>query len=286
MTTQNKASRFRMLVEELLPSLGMQEGKIAKWMIENEADVVNTPIKNIASICSVSQPSVVRLCKKLGCNGIKELKILVDSLKANSENSNPCTFDDEPKEIFKKVFSSSLESIERTFSDITFSEIESSSEKIINSSTISVFGIGGSAFVARHLSDQLLRLGLKSMCFTDSFSIESSASNYSKDDLVIFISRQGESKSLLEKAKKAKNLGAHILTITTVENSTLFLLSDSALKVSENQYILDDRNSYSRLGEIALIEALYIMCAKKIGEINPTFRENYFGLTNYKKEKK
>lgn len=286
MTTQNKASRFRMLVEELLPSLGIQEGKIAKWMIENEEDVVNTPIKDIASICSVSQPSVVRLCKKLGCNGIKELKILVDSLKANSENSNPCTFDDEPKEIFKKVFSSSLESIERTFSDISFSEIESSSEKIINSSTISVFGIGGSAFVARHLSDQLLRLGLKSMCFTDSFSIESSASNYSKDDLVIFISRQGESKSLLEKAKKAKNLGAHILTITTVENSTLFLLSDSALKVSENQYILDDRNSYSRLGEIALIEALYIMCAKKIGEINPTFRENYFGLTNYKKEKK
>lgn len=286
MTTKNKASRFRMLVEELLPSLGIQEGKIAKWMIENEEDVVNTPIKDIASICSVSQPSVVRLCKKLGCNGIKELKILVDSLKANSENSNPCTFDDEPKEIFKKVFSSSLESIERTFSDISFSEIESSSEKIINSSTISVFGIGGSAFVARHLSDQLLRLGLKSMCFTDSFSIESSASNYSKDDLVIFISRQGESKSLLEKAKKAKNLGAHILTITTVENSTLFLLSDSALKVSENQYILDDRNSYSRLGEIALIEALYIMCAKKIGEINPTFRENYFGLTNYKKEKK
>lgn len=286
MTTQNKASRFRMLVEELLPSLGIQEGKIAKWMIENEEDVVNTPIKDIASICSVSQPSVVRLCKKLGCNGIKELKILVDSLKANSENSNPCTFDDEPKEIFKKVFSSSLESIERTFSDISFSEIESSSEKIINSSSISVFGIGGSAFVARHLSDQLLRLGLKSMCFTDSFSIESSASNYSKDDLVIFISRQGESKSLLEKAKKAKNLGAHILTITTVENSTLFLLSDSALKVSENQYILDDRNSYSRLGEIALIEALYIMCAKKIGEINPTFRENYFGLTNYKKEKK
>lgn len=285
MTEQNKASRFRMLVEEILPSLGFQEGKIAKWMIENEDKVVNTPIKDIASICSVSQPSVVRLCKKLGCNGIKELKILADSLKTNSENSTPCTFDDEPKEIFRKVFASSLESIEKTFSDVTFSLIEATSEKIINSSTISVFGIGASAFVARHLSDQLLRLGLKSMCFTDSFSIESSASNYSNNDLIIFISRQGESHSLLQKAKKAKNLGAYILTITTNEKSTLYNLSDSALKVSENQYLLDDRNSYSRLGEIALIEALYIMCAKKIGEINPTFRENYFGLTNYKKEK-
>ena len=57
-----------------------------------------------------------------------------------------------------------------------------------------------------------------------------------------------------------------------------------ALLVSENQYLLDDRNSFSRLGELALIEALYIMCAKKLGEKNPDFRENYFGLTNYKKE--
>ena len=38
-------------------------------------------------------------------------------------------------------------------------------------------------------------------------------------------------------------------------------------------------------GELALIESIYIMCAKKIGEKNPSFRENYFGLTNYKKEK-
>ena len=123
------------------------------------------------------------------------------------------------------------------------------------------------------------------MCFTDLYSISSSASTYTNDDLLIFISRQGETIELVNKAQKAKNTGANIALITTNENSTLFSLSDLALLVSENQYLLDDRNSYSRLGELALIESLYIMCAKKIGETNPSFRENYFGLTNYKKEK-
>ena len=285
MEPKQKTSRFRMLVEDLLPSLGTQEGKIARWMLEHEIELVDTPIKDIAINCGVSQPSVVRFCKKLGCNGIKDLKILVDGMRSDTADSLPCTFDDRDKDIYKKVFASSIESLEKSFSFVTWEEVSELAERIINASTISVFGIGGSALAARHLSEEMLRLGLKSMCFTDLYSISSSASTYTNDDLLIFISRQGETIELVNKAQKAKNTGANIALITTNENSTLFSLSDLALLVSENQYLLDDRNSYSRLGELALIESLYIMCAKKIGETNPSFRENYFGLTNYKKEK-
>ena len=253
-------------------------------MLENEKQLVDTPIKDISYICGVSQPSVVRLCKKLGCNGIKDLKILVDGMQYDNEKSIPCTFDDSSKEIFNKVFSSSIESIERTFSFVSWEEIDSLSDMIISASTISVFGIGGSSLAARYLSEELIRLGFKSMCFTDPFSISSSASTFSLGDLLIFVSRQGETKELLDKAQKAKDTGGSIALITTSDVSTLYSLSDMALLVSENQYLLDDRNSFSRLGELALIEALYIMCAKKLGEKNPDFRENYFGMTNYKKE--
>ena len=284
MEKKQKTSRFRIIVEEILPSLGTQEGKIARWMLENEKQLVDTPIKDISYICGVSQPSVVRLRKKLGCNGIKDLKILVDGMQYDNEKSIPCTFDDSSKEIFNKVFSSSIESIERTFSFVSWEEIDSLSDMIISASTISVFGIGGSSLAARYLSEELIRLGFKSMCFTDPFSISSSASTFSLGDLLIFVSRQGETKELVDKAQKAKDTGGSIALITTSDVSTLYSLSDMALLVSENQYLLDDRNSFSRLGELALIEALYIMCAKKLGEKNPDFRENYFGLTNYKKE--
>ena len=284
MEKKQKTSRFRIIVEEILPSLGTQEGKIARWMLENEKQLVDTPIKDISYICGVSQPSVVRFCKKLGCNGIKDLKILVDGMQYDNEKSIPCTFDDSSKEIFNKVFSSSIESIERTFSFVSWEEIDSLSDMIISASTISVFGIGGSSLAARYLSEELIRLGFKSMCFTDPFSISSSASTFSLGDLLIFVSRQGETKELVDKAQKAKDTGGSIALITTSDVSTLYSLSDMALLVSENQYLLDDRNSFSRLGELALIEALYIMCAKKLGEKNPDFRENYFGLTNYKKE--
>ena len=112
MEPKQKTSRFRMLVEDLLPALGTQEGKIARWMLEHEKELVDTPIKDIAINCGVSQPSVVRFCKKLGCNGIKDLKILVDGMRSDTENSIPCTFDDSDKDIYKKGFASSIESLE------------------------------------------------------------------------------------------------------------------------------------------------------------------------------
>ena len=120
MEKKQKTSRFRIIVEEILPSLGTQEGKIARWMLENEKQLVDTPIKDISYICGVSQPSVVRFCKKLGCNGIKDLKILVDGMRSDTENSIPCTFDDSDKDIYQKVFASSIESIERSFSFVTW----------------------------------------------------------------------------------------------------------------------------------------------------------------------
>ena len=232
MEPKQKTSRFRMLVEDLLPSLGTQEGKIARWMLEHEKELVDTPIKDIAINCGVSQPSVVRFCKKLGCNGIKDLKILVDGMRSDTENSIPCTFDDSYKDIYQKVFASSIESLEKSFSYVTWDEVSILSKSIINASTISVFGMGGSSLAARHLSEELLRLGLKSMCFTDPYSISSSASTYTNDDLLVFISRQGETIELVNKAQKAKNTGANIALITTNDNSTLFSLSDFALLVS------------------------------------------------------
>ena len=109
MEPKQKTSRFRMLVEDLLPALGTQEGKIARWMLEHEKELVDTPIKDIAINCGVSQPSVVRFCKKLGCNGIKDLKILVDGMRSDTENSIPCTFDDSDKDIISDMFSNAKE---------------------------------------------------------------------------------------------------------------------------------------------------------------------------------
>ena len=48
MEKKQKTSRFRIIVEEILPSLGTQEGKIARWMLENEKQLVDTPIKDIS----------------------------------------------------------------------------------------------------------------------------------------------------------------------------------------------------------------------------------------------
>lgn len=281
MEPKQKTSRFRMMIEDLLPNLGSQEGKIARWMLSNEKEVVNTPIKDIAAICSVSQPTVVRFCKKLGCTGTKDLKVLLNSIKGGDEDSTPCTFDNTEKEIFHKVFSTSLLSIEKTFAETSWDEISNLSEKILSSSTIYTLGMGGSAIVAKNLFNEIKRLGLNAF-YLDSIAMGSNQYNFKSGDLLIFVSRSGENKTLIEIAKRALSCSSYIFTITTDDNSRLFGLSDDAIKVSENQYLENDTNSYSRLGELAIVEAVYLMCAKKMGDTVSDFKENYYRITKYK----
>ena len=281
MEPKQKTSRFRMMIEDILPVLGVQEGKIARWMLSNEKELINTPIKAIADACSVSQPTVVRFCKKLGCTGTKDLKVLLNSIVSDDQTSLPCSFDNSEKEIFKKVFSSSLSSIEKSFSETNCDEISELSLMLISSRSIYIYGIGGSEIVAFHLYNGLKRLGLNAY-FSSTPLSSFDSHKIRKDDLVFFVSREGENKALIEIARKAKDKGAFIFTLTTNDSSSLYTLSDRAIKTSENQYLENDKNSYSRVGEIAIVETIYLMCAKKLGTKDPSFKENYLSITNYK----
>ncbi|MGN1163900.1 MAG: MurR/RpiR family transcriptional regulator [Candidatus Ornithospirochaeta sp.] len=282
MQHETKTTRFRMLIEDLIPRLGSQEEKIARWMLDNEDKVVDTPLKEIAEYSGVSQPTVVRFCKKLGCNGTKDFKIFFDSIKSGDSRSTPCCFDDSEKTIYKKVFSSSIETIERSFSGTDWCEIDTLSEKLISASDIFIYGIGGSSLVASYLASELNRLGLRAIVNVDPFSIRDIATSFQKDDMVVFVTRRGENPPLVNIARSAREKGAGVVAITSASDSTIASLSDTTVTVSEAQYLENDRNSYSRLGQLALISSIYIMCAKKLGDRNPEFRENYFGLTNYK----
>ena len=282
MQNESKTTRFRMIIENLLPRLGSQEEKIARWMLDNEEKVVDTPLKEIAEYSGVSQPTVVRFCKKLGCNGTKDFKIFFDSIRSTDARSLPCGFDDSGKTIFQKVFASSVETIERSFSSTDWTEIDNLAAKFISASDIFIYGIGGSSVVASHLASELNRLGLRSIVNLDPFSIMDTATSFKKDDMLVFVTRGGENPPLVHVAGKARESGAYIVTITSAPRSSIASLSDTTVTVCEDQYLENDRNSYSRLGQLALITSIYIMCAKKLGERNPEFRENYFGLTNYR----
>jgi transcriptional regulator, RpiR family len=66
-----------MAIKEFEPSYKQSENKIAKYIIENAANVTELPINEIAKACDTSEASIVSFCRIIGLKVFQELKIRV-----------------------------------------------------------------------------------------------------------------------------------------------------------------------------------------------------------------
>ncbi len=277
-----KVTRLYLLIKEKYKLLGAQERKIAIYILEHEDEILTLPIAELAKKAEVSQPTAVRFCKKLGFNGIKEFKIFAGTIQGSGAEIEPCTLEDSDTAILKKVFKSSMSAIESSFNSTSLETMSKVADLIYRSQSVLVFGIGGSAIPAEFVYTELTRFGKKAFAYTDTYSLRQFHADFNKSDLALFVSRSGETEEILRIAKQAKANGAAVVAITTNADSTLFKAADQAILVKEEQLMEGDKNSFTRIGEIALISCLYIMCAGRKAQEDPEFKENYIGLTNYR----
>ena len=156
------------------------------------------------------------------------------------------------KNYFKKYFST----IKKNLDTIDIYQLE----KIINLITrvskskgkVVIFGNGGSASIASHLTVDFINAAkIKAMSFNDSSIITCFSNDYGYEnwvskaldcyaedgDLVVLISSSGQSKNMINGAKRAKYMGLNVITLTGfLPNNPLRKLGDVNLWVDSKAY--------------------------------------------------
>ncbi len=281
---EQKLTKLDILLNEKYDNLSKQEKKIADFIRQNQDSILHYPVAVISQSCGVSQAAVVRFCKHLGFSGMKEFKIFYQNGKiVEPDNEKPVRWDDGDDAIFKKIFTQAITALEKSFGYTDLKTLSEIADIICEVRNIDVFGLGGSAIVASYLKNEFIRLGKRVNSYNDQYVIEQSMQTFQMNDLVVIVSRSGENEPLLEIAEKAKKSGTKVIAITCTPDSSLTRIADLSAIAIETQFFENDRNSYSRLTQIAMISCLYIMSATRLGQKNPDFKNNYFEKTNYKR---
>ncbi len=281
--TKGTYNRLELLIKEKEDSFTSQDQKIADYMLANQDKLISMSISELADSSSVSQSAAVRFCKKLGFEGTKQFRVFLNSVMLMEESkASSCTLHDSDGEIFQKTLDIALASLRRSFESTSSDNLASIADLIKKSSNILVFGIGGSAIAASYMCSELRRLGKMVFGYSDIYTIRTFRAHFSPSDLLFFVSRSGENEDLIRLAEYAKKNGAVIAVISSDPSSTLCKTADAVIISPEMQFIDGDRNSFSRLGQLALISSLYTMCASRFAAENPDFDRNYLNLTNYR----
>ena len=248
------------------------ERKVAEVILSNPQKAIHSSIATLAKESNVSEPTVNRFCRRLDTKGFPDFKLhLAQSLANGTPYVNRhVEEDDGPEEYTKKIFESTMASLEMARQSIDTQTINRVVDLLTQAKKISFFGLGASASVAHDAQNKFFRFNVPVTCFDDILMQRMSCMNCGDGDVVVFISHTGRTKNLVEIAQIARSNDATVIGITS-KDSPLAKECNMVLSLD----VAEDTDLYmpmaSRIAQLTLIDILATGFTLRRG---PKFREN------------
>ena len=255
------------LVRMLRPELRKSDRKVADALLANPRRFLNATVSETASIAEVSQPTVIRFCSAIGCDGFQDFKIrLAQSLALGTPaTQSAISEEDTPAEVASKIFDYTMTSLDWARHKLAIEQMNAAVELILTAKSLEIFGLGASAIVAQDLQQKFPLLGIPCHASTDSHQQVMAASMMKPGDVAVTISNTGGTLAIIELARLAREQGAQVITITGGAQTALSDYSDIVINVET----LDNTDLFtpttSRIAALVAVDILSTLVARRLG---------------------
>ncbi|WP_395702360.1 glucokinase [Aquabacterium sp.] len=253
------ASALLAQIQRGLEGLSPAERRVADHVLAQPRSVLNEPIADIAKAASVSQPTVIRFCRSLGCEGLSDFKLrLASGLTGTVPVTHAqVTGADSMVELGAKVLDNSAAAILQLRDQLNRDTIDRAIELLNAARRIELHAVGHYAPVAIDAQFKFLRFGIPCNAHTDARLQLLSAAVLQPGDVVLIISASGRIQELIEVADTAHERGARVLAITASQ-SPLARKADIALIVDHPEDANTQLPMISRILHLLVIDILAV----------------------------
>lgn len=253
-------------IQALLPELPPSERKVAELVLLRPVEVVSAPISQIATWSRVSQPTVIRFCRRLKCAGLSAFKLrLAGDLGAGIPFVHArLAPGDDLSSVIRKVFDHAITGLTRGRDALPPAAVAQAVAALHRASRIECYGLGNSGVTAQDAQLKLFRLGTPTLVCTDSQMQRVAAALLPSDAVALVISNSGRTTAILEVAALARRSGATIIALTRT-GSPLAAAADLLLPadVQENPEVYAPM--VARLVHLGIIDVLTVALARAKG---------------------
>ncbi|MBU6436006.1 MAG: glucokinase, partial [Betaproteobacteria bacterium] len=251
-------------IQRGLSALSPAERRVAEHVLAHPRAVLNDPIADIAHAAQVSQPTVIRFCRSLGCEGLSDFKLrLASGLTGTAPVTHAqVTDDDSPVELGAKVLGNTALAILQVRDQINRDQMEQAIELLHHANRIEFHAVGYYGSVAQDAQFKFLRFGIASMAYTDTRLQTLAAAALRAGDVAVLISSSGRVAELLEVADKARERGAAVIAITASQ-SPLARKADVTLIVDHAEDLSTQLPMISRILHLLAIDILAVGLAMR-----------------------
>lgn len=250
-----------LMVKEAYTALSNSEKQVADFVLDCADETVNFTVANLAKQAQVSEPTVIRFCRKLNFTGYQEFKIALakgsahtdDTLKVIHEEVRP---QDSLQEISGKVINSHILAMQQTFSMVSYEKLEQFIRLIQQAGHLDFFGLGGSGTVAIDVENKFIRTGINTRCCIDSHIQLMWTALRGEGDVIVIFSNSGMTKHFAKIMDIARKNGVKLVLITSGNNTVLTKLADITFQIHAKETSYKKEPSSARIAMLAIMDVV------------------------------
>jgi RpiR family carbohydrate utilization transcriptional regulator len=248
------------IIRQMQGALSPAYERVAAVVLARPEVAVRSSITAMAQEAGVSEPTVLRFCRQLGCTSFPEFKLSVMRELAAPTTLQPqpeVSGEDDIPGAADKVFQATIDTLTRVRRALPAAALQRACTAIVRARWVHVFGFGASATVAADAQHKLFRLGALSIAHGDAHMQAMAAATLGAEDVVLAISNTGRTRELLETVAVAAEGGATIVAITR-PGSPLALQAAVLLPVDVEERTEIYTPMTARIAQLAVIDTVAV----------------------------
>lgn len=257
-------------IRAILPELRPSEQRIASLFITEPSLIAELSIAELAARCDTSTTSVVRFCKRMGYEHLKDLRmdVLRELARENFETaglpevSGDIVRDDSLEDIVAKVSMAETLSIADTAKVLDIDALQAAVDTVGAAHRVDIFGVGASSFVGLDLQQKLTRIGRTALNWSDPHAAWTSAATLRAGAVAIAVSHSGGTVDTIEFLAIARAAGATTIAITNHDGSPLAGHADIVLTTAARETGFRSGALGSRIAQLMVVDCVFIGVAQ------------------------
>jgi RpiR family transcriptional regulator, carbohydrate utilization regulator len=254
-------------IKQAAPTLRPAEQRVADMVLQDVGFAVHASNGDLARKAGVSEPTITRFSRAVGCGGLRELKVkLAQSMVVGRIYLEPPPHvgtDLARPALWRSVFQEIRRAVAAVEEQLRQDDVDRAAEAIAGCGKLAAFGVGGGSTVAvTEVGHRFFRLGVAVTHASDPRLMRMIAATLGPGDVVIAVSTTGKAMEVIEAATVAQRYGALIVAVTKPQ-SRLAAVADIVLGVSVPEApdaLKPTASRYALLAAIDLLAASTAYC--------------------------
>lgn len=245
------------VIRQSLDDLRKSERKVAETVLDNPQPILGATLAETAALALVSEPTVIRFCAAIGCEGFQDFKLrLARSLALGTlPTGSQLESEDTTSELIGKIFGYTISSLDWVRNRLDSRQVSQAIQILSNAQSIEFFGLGASGVVAIDAQQKFPLFGVPCGAPTDTHQQIMTAAMMKPGDVAVVISNTGLTLAMIEVAQTARESGAKVIAITG-SRSPILAECDAGIIIET----LENTNIYtpaiSRIAALVVIDIL------------------------------